>query len=116
MRSLVISIFLYAYERWTLSYSRVERKIQATEIKCFRRLLGISFKDYVTDEEVGNSIRHAIGPYGDLIATARKRKLRWYGHIRSTGLAKMILQGGRRKAYRKRDGNAFKVGRSPSKG
>ena len=41
-----------------------------------------------------NSIRHAIGPYEDLIITVRKRKLRWYGHItRSTGLAKMILQG-----------------------
>ena len=38
--------------------------------------------------------RHAIGSYEDLITIVRKRKLRWYGHItRSTGLAKMILQG-----------------------
>ena len=37
------------------------------------------------------TIRHAIGPYEDLITTVRKRKLRWYGHItRSIGLAKMI--------------------------
>ena len=41
-----------------------------------------------------NSIRHAIGPYEDLITTVRKRKLRWYGYItRSKGLAKVILQG-----------------------
>ena len=26
----------------------------------------------------GRSLRHAIGPYRDLINTARKRKLRWY--------------------------------------
>ena len=50
---------------------------------------------------------HAIGPYDDLISTVRKRKLGWYGHItRSTGLAKMILQGtvqgGRRKGRQKK--------------
>ena len=39
------------------------------------------------------AIRHATGPYEDLIITAIKRKLRWYGHMtRSTGLAKMTLQ------------------------
>ena len=55
--------------------------------------------DHVTNEEMRNSIRHAI-------TTVRKRKLRWYGHIsRSTGLAKMILQGtvqGRRKKGRQK--------------
>ena len=48
---------------------------------------------------------HAIGPYEDLMTTVRKRKLRWYGHIiRSTGLAKMILQDtvGRRKGRQKK--------------
>ena len=63
-------------------------------MRCFRRLLGISYRDHVTNEEVRNTIRHAIGPYEDLITTVRKRKLRWYGHItRSTGLAKVILEG-----------------------
>ena len=71
------------------------------------KTLGISPRDHVTNEEVKNSIRHAIGPYKDLISTVRKRKLRWYGHItRSSGLAKMILQGrvqgGRRKGRQKK--------------
>ena len=44
--------------------------------------------------EVGNSARHAIGPYEDLLTLMRKRKLKLYGHIaRSTELAKVILQG-----------------------
>ena len=75
----------------------------------FRRLLGISYRDHVTNEEVRNTIRHVIGPYEDLITGVRKLKLRWYGHImitRSTGLAKMILQGtvqgGRRKGRQKK--------------
>ena len=73
-------------------------------MKCFRRLLG---RDQVTNEEVRNTIRHVIGPYEDLITTVRKLKLRLYGHItRSTGLAKMTLQGtvhgGRRKGRQKK--------------
>ena len=100
-RSLDISIFLYACETWTL-IAELERKIQATEMRCFRRPLVISYRDHVTNEEVRNRIMQAIGPYDDLLSTVMKRKLRWYGHIaRSTGLAKMILQrtvqGGRRK-------------------
>ena len=63
-------------------------------MRCFQRLLGISYRDHVTNEKVKNDIRRAIGPYEDLITTVRKRKLRRYGHItRSTRLAKMILQG-----------------------
>ena len=106
MRSLVISIFLYACETWTLT-AELEKKIQTTEMRCFRRLLGISYRDHVTNEKVGNRIRQAIGPYEDLLTTVKKRKLRWYGHTtRSTGLAKMILQGtvqgGRRRGRQKK--------------
>ena len=106
MRSLVISIFLYACETWTLT-AELEKKIQTTEMRCFRRLLGISYRDHVTNEKVRNRIRQAIGPYEDLLTTVKKRKLRWYGHkTRSTGLAKMILQGtvqgGRRRGRQKK--------------
>ena len=53
--------------------------------------MGISYRDHVTNEKVGNRIRQAIGPYEDLLTTVKKRKLRRYGHkTRSTGLAKMI--------------------------
>ena len=105
-RSLVISIFLYACEIWTLT-AELERKIYATDMRCFQRLLGISYRDHVTNGEVRNIIRHVIGPYEDIITTVRKLKLRWYWHItRSTGLAKMILQGtvqaGRRKGTQKK--------------
>lgn len=106
MRSLVISIFLYACESWTLT-ADTERRIQALEMRCFRRLLGISYKDHITNEEVKNRIRQAIGPYKDLLTTVKKRKLKWYGHVtRSSGLAKTILQGtvrgGRRRGRQKK--------------
>ena len=63
-------------------------------MRCYRRLLGISYKDRITNEEVTKRIRQAIGPWEDLLTTVKKRKLKWYGHItRSTGLAKTFLQG-----------------------
>ena len=45
----------------------------------------------LVNEEVRNTVSHAIGSYEDLITTMRKRKLSWSGHIAiSTGLAKII--------------------------
>ena len=59
MRSLVISIFLYACESWTLT-AELEKRTQAFEIRCCRRLLNISCKDHVTNEEVRKKIQVAI--------------------------------------------------------
>ena len=93
MRSLVFSIFLYACESWTLTKD-LERRIQATEMRCYRRLLGISYKDRITNEEVKNRVQQTIGPFESLLSSVKKRKLKWYGHtVRSSGLAKTILQG-----------------------
>ena len=41
IRSLVNSVFLYAYETWNLT-AELEKRVQALEMRCFRRLLNIS--------------------------------------------------------------------------
>ena len=87
MRSLVISIFLYACESWTLT-TELEKRTQAFEMRCYRRLLNISYKDHVTNEDVRRKIKAAIGEYDELLTLVKKRKLRWFGHAsRSSGLA-----------------------------
>ena len=92
MLPLVISIFLYAYESWTLT-AELENRTQAFEMRCYRKLLNISYKDHVTNEEVRRKIQAAIGEYDELLTLVKKRKLRWFGHVlRSSGLAKTILQ------------------------
>ena len=92
MRTLIFSTFLYTCESWTLT-AEIERRIQALEMRCYRRLLNISYKHHVTNEEVRNRIQNATGVHDDL-TMVKKRKLRWYGHIsRSSGMAKTILQG-----------------------
>ena len=65
MRSLVTSIFLYACESWTLT-AELQRRIQAMEMRCYRKILHISYKDHVTNEEVRAKIQQAIGPHEDL--------------------------------------------------
>ena len=58
MRSLVTSIFLYAFESWTLT-AVLQRRIQAMEMRCYRKILHISYKDLVTNEEIRAKIQQA---------------------------------------------------------
>ena len=74
LRALVITIFLYV-----------------CEFKCLRKIIGTSYKDRITNEHVQKTITNHIGPYEDLLVTAKRRKLKWYGHVpRSDGLTKVI--------------------------
>ena len=98
--SLVTSIFLFTCESWTLT-AELQKRIHAMEMRCYRKILCISYKAHVTNKEVYAKIQQAIGPHEDLLTTVKRRKLQWYGHIFcSSGLAKTILQctvkGGRR--------------------
>ena len=64
------------------------------EMRCYRKILHISYKDHVTNEEVRAEIQQAIGPHEDLLTIVKRRRLQWYGHVsRSSGLAKTILRG-----------------------
>ena len=107
MRSFVISIFLYACESWTLT-AELEKRTQAFEMTCYRRLLNISYKDHVTNEDVRRKILAAIGKYDELLTLVKKWKLRWFEHVSmSSGLAKAILQGkvqGKRRKGRQKGG------------
>ena len=85
------SIFLYACESWTLT-AELQRKIQAKEMRCYSKILHISYKDHVPDEEIRAKIQQAIGPHKDLLTITERRKLQWYGRVsRSSGLAKTIM-------------------------
>ena len=80
-------------ESWTLK-AELQRRIQAMKMRCYRKILHISFKNHVTNEEVCAKILQAIGPHEDLLTIVKRHKLQWYGHVsRSSGLAKTILQG-----------------------
>ena len=70
-------------------------------MRCYRKILHISYKDHVTNEEVCAKIQWAIGSHEDLLTIVKRRKLQWYDHVsHSSGLAKTILQGTVKKGRR----------------
>ena len=76
-------------------------------MRCYRKILRISYKGHVTNEEVPAKIQKAIGPHEGLLTIVKRRKLQWYHVSCSSRLAKTILQGtekggGRQDRQRKR--------------
>ena len=93
MHSHVTSIFRYVFQSWTLT-AELQRRIQAMEMRCYRKILRTSYKNHVTNKEVRAKIQQALGPHEDLLTIVKRRKLQWYGHVScSSGLAKTIFQG-----------------------
>ena len=80
--------FSKTYVQAALTYAHI---LTNTFLTC--KILRISYKDHVTNEEVRAKIQQAIGPHEDLVTIAKRRKLQWCGHVsRSSGLARTILQ------------------------
>ena len=64
------------------------------EMRCYRKILRMSYKDHDTNEEVRAKIKQANGPHEDFLTTVKRRKVQWYGHVFcSSSLAKTILRG-----------------------
>ena len=60
--------------------AELQRRIQAMEMRCYRKILHISYKDHVTNEEVRAKIQQTAGRH-DLLTIVKRRKLQWYGHV-----------------------------------
>ena len=52
----------------------------AMEMRCYRKILHISYKDHVTNKDVRARIQQAIGPHEDL-TIVKRRKLQWLSLI-----------------------------------
>ena len=48
------------------------------EMRFSCKILCISYKDHVTNEEVCAKIQQAIGPHEDLLTIIKRHKLQWY--------------------------------------
>ena len=85
---------------------RVREKNAGFEMRCYHRLLNISYKDRVTNEEVHRKIQAAFGGIWRTSDPGQETKAKMVWHVsRSSGLAKTILQGtvkGKRKRGRQK--------------
>ncbi len=93
MKALVLPLALYGCE--TKAVGKADRKmISSFEMWCWRKLLGITWKDHITNEY----IKSVIGYQPPLASRIDKHKLQYFGHIilyRRSGdnLEKIIIQG-----------------------
>ena len=73
--------------------SAPKKNTSPMEMRCYCKILCISHKGHVTNDEVCAKIQQATGPHEDLLAIIKRSKLQQYGHVScSSGLAKIILQ------------------------
>ncbi len=75
-KACVLSTLLYGSESWT-TYTHQERKLQVFHLRCFRRILGITWQDKVSNNDV---LSKAGLP--SIFTLLRQRRLRWLGHVR----------------------------------
>ena len=85
----------------------LQKRIQAFETKCTRKVLYISYLEHKTNDWVRSKINSRVGPQEPLLTTVKTRKLAWFGHVtRQDSLSKTILQGtlegGRRRGRRRK--------------
>ena len=73
---VIVPTALYGAEAWDMR-SAEKRKLNVLEMKCLRRLVGVSRMDTVRNEEV----RRRAGIERELASRADQRVWRWFGHV-----------------------------------
>ncbi|XP_072039417.1 uncharacterized protein [Amphiura filiformis] len=72
LRALVISVFLYGCETWTLN-AEMEKRINAFEMNCMRRLLQVHYSTHTTNKQVRAMMESFIGEHEHLISIVKRR-------------------------------------------
>ena len=94
MRPLITSIFLYACESWNRT-AELQRRIHAMEMKCYCKILHISYKDLITNEVVQAKIQQAIRLHEDNVMHCRP-----VVHIGLFALVKSWYSSSARKSFK----------------
>ena len=75
-QACVLSTLLYSSKTWTL-YSCQERRLNTFHPRCLRRILGITWQDYVSNKDV---VAQAGLP--SMFALLNQRRLGWLGRMK----------------------------------
>ena len=95
LRSVVAATLLYACESWTMN-KKDEQRLRAFEMKTYRRLLGITWREKKTNEWVLAEMNRLSGRnLESFVEMVRKRKFKFFGHMmRADGLERAVIEGG----------------------
>ena len=96
MKAIVLATMTYGCESWALN-AQSEKRINAFEMKCCRKILHIPYTAHRTNEHVKDEIVQQCGNQETLLSIVKRRKLRWFGHVtlndNSLSLASVIMHG-----------------------
>ena len=90
-----------------LTEKKKKKRIQGFDTMCLRKPLRISFLEHKTNDWVRSEISFLVDPQEPLLATVKRLKLAWFGHVtRHENLSKPVLQdtveGGRRRGRQRK--------------
>ena len=77
LKCYVFSISTYGSEAWTLTKA-LEKRVEAFEMWCLRRIGNISWRDKIKNETVLDKLHTKR----QLLADIKSRKLMYFGHIK----------------------------------
>ena len=77
LKCYIYSIFTYGSEAWTLTKA-LEKRVEAFEMWCLRRIGNISWRDKLKNEKVLDK----LGTKRQLLNDIQSRKLKYFGHIK----------------------------------
>ena len=91
VKAMVFPVVMYGCESWTIKKAE-RQKIDAFELWCWRRLLGVPW----TARRSNQSILKEIGPRCSLEGLMLKLKLQYFGHLmqRADSFEKTLMLGG----------------------
>ena len=91
---IVLATLLYACKSWTMS-GHDEQRLRASEMKSYRRLLGISWNEKNTNEFVKTKIREICGyELEGAVEMMKKRNFKYFGYrVRGGGTARAVMKG-----------------------
>lgn len=87
VKTYVWSVLMYGSETWTIS-KKMEKKLEAFERWCWRRLLKISWIERTSNEEVPRRMDSGRA----LLVNVRAKQMRFFGHVmRREGMENLSL-------------------------
>ena len=96
--SVVIPSAIYASETWKTT-DKTNRMLNVFNRRCLRDIMGVSWKDHMTNEELLSSA--GIGDLQDIVADRRRRFIRHVLHLPTSRLASLVThwtpEGGSRR-------------------
>ena len=80
VNALIYPVLLYGSEIWTIKKNDM-KKLEAFEMRCYRKILNINWKDKIRNEEVLSRISSCNLKPRRILSRLTISQLTWFGHL-----------------------------------